>query len=418
MSIFERLFSKRRREGKDLDSIKDLKIDRETGEITGEIPIMINGNEFTFPIKTSVNQMNLYEQHKADPNSCEREPNADEVKLPIDLDISIIACDETATMISLETKASLKGYNNFVVPRDLYDRTMAEHERRIALYETQNHTASLNNKGIAAEKEGRIEDAIAAYEENITIGGKALHAYNRLRIIYKRLGRKDDERRVIQRMVEVFGNSEAYQTALQKIDGTYTKPEDKFPLKAEPYKIEGNTMGEKFEEIKARMVEFDFYNSGDESRASKAFQNPVVKEVWAMQKAFSEKLDEAKTAELHYDYETAAKKYEELVANQYQGTQAYDRLIKIYSRAKLKDDEKRVLKHSISFFTELRKNQEDYVMKLARKYGKEDFAIERFRKRQKITYYSGLYELYNPYPIIEKWKQRFEKLENEKVGKK
>ena len=416
MSIFKRLFSKRQHEERDLGNIKDLKIDSETGEITGSIPITVNGKKFAFPIKTSVNELDLYEQRKADPNSCEREPNADEVKLPIDFDFHIIVCDDTTTMIMQQNYAALRGYNNFIVPRDIYEHAMAEHQRRTALYETQNRTASLNNKGITAEKEGRIEDAIAAYEENIAIGGKALHAYNRLRIIYKKLGRKDDERSVIQRMVEVFGDSEEYQTALQKIDGSYIKPEDKFPQKAEPNKIDGITMGKKFEEIKSRMVEFDFYNSGDESRASKAFQNPVVKEVWVMQKAFVEILDEAKTAEQHYDYETAAKKYEELVANQYQGTQAYDRLIKIYSRAKLKDDEKRVLMHSISFFTELRKNQEDYVMKLARKYGKEDFAIERIRKGQKITYYSGLYELYNPYPIIEKWKQRLEKLENKAIS--
>ena len=312
----------------------------------------------------------------------------------------------------LQNKAALDGYNHYVVSKEIYEKALGEYETRREQNERLSRTAALNNKGIVAEKEGRIDDAIAAYEENIAIGDKSLHAYNRLGVIYRRLKRKDDERRVVLRMIEVFGDSEALQNELKKIDGTYIKPKDIFPEKAEQFKVYGMTMGERFNEIKSRMIEFDFFNSGDESRSEKAFRSPVVKEVWAIQKTFQEMIWEAEKAESQFDYETAAKEYERLLAEQYPMPSPYDRLIKIYSRAKLKEDEKRVLKHSITFFTRLRDFQEEYILMLSKKYGKEDFAKDRIQRGQKITYYNGLYELYNPYPIIEKWKQRLEKLDN------
>lgn len=218
MGILDKLFGKKRSKAKGPERANGVTIDRKTGEITGKFTITVNGKEMEIPIKTSVERLRQEQKRKEDPNSCEREPNADEVKLPIDFDFHIIACDDTTTMIMQQNRATLRGYNNFIVPRDIYERALAEHERRTALYETQNQTAALNNKGIVAEKEGRIDDAIAAYEENIQTGQKALHAYNRLRIIYKRLGRKDDERRVILKTIEVFGENEKLRQRLEKLE--------------------------------------------------------------------------------------------------------------------------------------------------------------------------------------------------------
>lgn len=64
-----------------------------------------------------------------------------------------------------------------------------------------------NNSGIHYEKEGKIEEAIKVYEENIELGFPAMHSYTRLMIIYRRLKDYDNEQRVIRRAIEVYEKS-------------------------------------------------------------------------------------------------------------------------------------------------------------------------------------------------------------------
>ena len=90
----------------------------------------------------------------------------------------------------------------------------------------------------------------------------------------------------------------------------------------------------------------------------------------------------------------------------------YDRLIKIYSKAHLKEAEKEVLKASIEHFKELRESRLQYVEHLADKYGAIEFLSQRVNEGKKITYYSGVFELYNPFPIIDEWEKRLAKLES------
>lgn len=65
-------------------------------------------------------------------------------------------------------------------------------------------TAARNDKGIAYEKAGRVNEAIDVYEENIADGYPALHAFDRLMKIYRRLKNYENEIRVIERAIEVF----------------------------------------------------------------------------------------------------------------------------------------------------------------------------------------------------------------------
>ena len=91
-------------------------------------------------------------------------------------------------------------------------------------------------------------------------------------------------------------------------------------------------------------------------------------------------------------------------------TTPYDRLIKIYSKSKLKSAEKEVLEYAIKFFTDKRKNDATYISELGKKYGKSEFVKERIQNNEKITYYFGIFEFYNPYKIIDKWQERLTKL--------
>lgn len=201
MGLLDKLFNRKKKIGD-----RDINIDRKTGEIRGSFDITVNGKVITIPIKTSVEQLELESKRKEDPNSCEREPNEDEVKLPVDYDIRIVACDDTETIFNLMQKASLRGYNNFVVPRTILEQALKEFEMRQERDERMCRTAALNNKGIAAEKEGRIEEAISIYKQSINTGYPARHAFTRLAIIYHKQKDYNNERRVLEDMQKVFGN--------------------------------------------------------------------------------------------------------------------------------------------------------------------------------------------------------------------
>ena len=65
-------------------------------------------------------------------------------------------------------------------------------------------TAYLNGKGIAAEKAGNTEEAIAIYEAVIALGHPATHAYTRLMVLYRRNRKPEEEVRVITKAISVF----------------------------------------------------------------------------------------------------------------------------------------------------------------------------------------------------------------------
>lgn len=63
---------------------------------------------------------------------------------------------------------------------------------------------SNNLQGKEFEKSGNIQSAITLYEENIATLYPALHAYERLMIIYHRLKDYENEKRVIDIAIQVF----------------------------------------------------------------------------------------------------------------------------------------------------------------------------------------------------------------------
>ena len=89
-------------------------------------------------------------------------------------------------------------------------------------------------------------------------------------------------------------------------------------------------------------------------------------------------------------------------------------LEKIYSMAKLHDEEIRILKIGIDHFKQLREKRKAYTIYLAKKYNALDFALERINSGKKITYYNGVFEIYNPFPIVERWEARLQKLQSKK----
>lgn len=54
------------------------------------------------------------------------------------------------------------------------------------------------------EKAGETAQAIALYESNVAEGFDGSHPYDRLAVLYHRVGRRDDEIRVLRRAIAVF----------------------------------------------------------------------------------------------------------------------------------------------------------------------------------------------------------------------
>lgn len=272
-------------------------------------------------------------------------------------------------------------------------------------------TVELNNKGMQQEKDGQIDDAIATYEDCIKIGYPAHHAYKRLMVLYSKKGDKENELRVAKLAVDKFPDEIEYQKRMIRLTGS--KAEAVYPT--ERVIFEGKeVLGDVFEAvIRHRIPEFDFYQSPTGERV----QNDIfsfkrdLEPVYRLQGHFRSLLEVAERFEAEGNYEKACYNYEQLLFEKYYMPAPYDRLIKIYSKAHLNDAEKEVLKVSIAHFKELRESRLQYVEQLADKYGAIEFLSQRVNEGKKITYFSGVFELYNPFPIVDDWEKRLAKMD-------
>jgi hypothetical protein len=187
-----------------------------------------------------------------------------------------------------------------------------------------------------------------------------------------------------------------------------------YPDKPKRYIVSDIPLGVQYDQIIRALPEFDFYK-GSTYVLPNRHQNFVTdpkqgQSIWNIQHEFENMIQCASSFEHDNNLKEAAKIYERIIAEKYWLPTPYDRLVKIYSKAKLKLDECQVLEYSINHFTELKKRQQGYVIQLATKYGKLDFAKERINNDKKISYYNGAFELYNPYTIISKWEERLNKI--------
>lgn len=97
-----------------------------------------------------------------------------------------------------------------------YKNALKAKEERIKFEESLAHVVKYNNLGIAAEKEGRIEDAIQYYETGLISPYPALHSYERLTIIYGKLKQYDDVIRVVDLALHVFSKGDNRGTDISK----------------------------------------------------------------------------------------------------------------------------------------------------------------------------------------------------------
>ncbi|MDQ6481611.1 hypothetical protein [Dyadobacter sp. LHD-138] len=102
--------------------------------------------------------------------------------------------------------------------------------------------------------------------------------------------------------------------------------------------------------------------------------------------------------------------YETLIEHRYPNYKPYDLLIKLYRKHKDFENEQRILHHSISFFTDLKESQKEYVISLAMEYNMESVALEYINAGKKIHYYGGAFVLWDPVSVLSVWENNLSML--------
>ncbi len=297
------------------------------------------------------------------------------------------------------------------IPKSIFDNAQCEFEKAQERDRKIAETASLNNQGIAFEKEGNIDKAIEVYEKNVAKDTDGCYSYDRLLVIYKKLKREDDEFRICQLAVKKFPNEKKYLLRLQKLQGN--EPAINLPNQALIY-TPTIIWGELYFNELRQLKEFDFYSQGYENRDyyMDYVSNNNLTQINNVVKHFQELRHIAENAEDAGNYATASAIYEQMIAEKCYFSKPYDRLIKIYSKSKLKEDEKRVLLSAIETLQGYKDIQLSYIRGLAKKYNAVDFCENYIAEGKSISYFmmGGGFVIYDPYNIIEKWRERLEKM--------
>ena len=108
-----------------------------------------------------------------------------------------------------------KGYISF--PKHRLDELEAKKTAYKSRTEKLFKCAELNNKGMELEKQGKIAEAIAIYEENIKGDCyPAMHSFDRLLVLYRKSKDYENEKRVAEKAIYLFSDNK-YKERLQKI---------------------------------------------------------------------------------------------------------------------------------------------------------------------------------------------------------
>lgn len=392
---------------------------KEDGSV--EMQLNIAGHDMSF--NTSVDFLERFSNRKDDPNSCRREPTSDEVKLSTnensELFFKQFGWEKQREYFNLRERESLAGFNYFVMPKvdydeavRLYDKMKEEARKRDFVL---SETARLNSVGISLESDNKIDEAIEIYESNIKLGYPARHSYDRLIVLYHKRNDRANEERLLRLAIDKFPNETNYKKKLDKLTGQYNEI---LPTTVLPHVEIDETLGKRYFAEILKLREFDFYAEKPDDMDTMSYlslhkeiaSNAELSTMNEIRAQLISMLDEAASYEDVGRFDLASDIYEKMIANDCYQTKPYERLMIIYHKAKMYEEEKRVIIKGIKFFEQLKERQKEYVLELASKYGKLEFAKDYIDNGKRIQYYYGVFDLYNPYNITEKWKTRLSKM--------
>jgi hypothetical protein len=290
---------------------------------------------------------------------------------------------------------------------------------------------------ISYEKEKRYKEALDLFKKNIKQAEASVsfgvefypHDIKRVIILLGKFKLYDELRSFLQYQIEKHPNYHGMQdwaVRLTKLDNKTFKPEG---LVLDPKKrripVAGNpTLGAKIDKCRDELPEFNFYFDLPEGMETIEYfiihpQREAIHqkslECGALIRGIDKVLARAKIAENEENFKEAIEAYEKLIAEEYEGRQPYERLMVIFRKLKWKEEELDLLQKGISFYENRKKLQTAKVLSLARKYGMEVKAKKYIAQNKKIHYYNGGFVLYDPCKFLDKWKLRFDKLNNQQI---
>lgn len=227
MGIFSKLFKKKHFEqAHETDLGNGLKCD-DNGNIYGETELKMTVGNKTLSQKLSINttfeklltEMDARTANEQSPESCEREPKEDEIKVRInDLEVlrKGLPCDNDLwnELWRLERKAIWFGWNNIIIPIADYQKIKDYNDKYIKQQDLQKKVYGLIFKGTEYEKNGDIDNAIASYTEATGLdyrstGYAVNRPYDRLMILYRKKKDKENEIKIIEETIKVLTSENA-----------------------------------------------------------------------------------------------------------------------------------------------------------------------------------------------------------------
>jgi tetratricopeptide (TPR) repeat protein len=201
MGIFSKLF------GKNTSKTKHINSKNRGDKKAFNYSINTNAGNITFTTKMTEEEIvQKYEQqliNESNPISCERKPFENEIKIATkdffeNYKYGIIGYDnEIGSRVNIAyDRATWKGYNYFVIFKVDFDYIVKRHNKWMERERTLSKTVELNFKGKDLEKEGKIDEAIKCYEENVKLCYPAMMSYDRLLVLYRKKKDYENEKRI------------------------------------------------------------------------------------------------------------------------------------------------------------------------------------------------------------------------------
>ena len=103
-------------------------------------------------------------------------------------------------------------------------------------------------------------------------------------------------------------------------------------------------------------------------------------------------------------WKVAARHYCILITNRSWDPYPYDMMMRLYEDSGQKDFQKQLREYAIQFFTDRREKMERHLLELGEQQNCKELAERYIKEKRKVTYYQGLFDVYDPFPCIEIWK--------------
>jgi tetratricopeptide (TPR) repeat protein len=313
---------------------------------------------------------------------------------------------------------------------DLKRETDKLREENAAWEKEFNHIIKLREKATALDKSGKYSEAIEIFKESVSFGENSerlnisnyAHDIERIIILLGKDKQVEKQKLFLETVIKNYPDYSDIDKWKVRLSKLTAKSSSDNQTKITPSDIisptpNNPTLGKKYQNFKDSLPEFNFYYDmpdGMQTFEYLRIYNPVPfeksKKLREFRETFNSILSEAKIAENKEDYKKAIEIYLKLIAEEYDGKEPFERLIIIYNKLKWKEQTLEIIKKAIKHFEELKESQKNKIIAVSRKYGMENKAMEYINADKKIQYYGGAFDLYNPYPIIDKWKQKLEKI--------